>query len=75
MKSPTRILVLILAGIPALLAQRTTQLTGRITDATAAVIPGAEITVTHEILEHAAKRQAMSWDILSCPYFSRAATP
>jgi hypothetical protein len=48
MKSATKFLVLILASIPTLLAQRTTQLTGRITDATAAVIPGAEITVTSE---------------------------
>ena len=48
MKSATRMLVLILASIANLLAQRTTQLTGRVTDASAAVIPNAEISVTNE---------------------------
>lgn len=48
MKSATRIPVLILASIATLLGQRTTQLTGRVTDATAAVIPGAEVTVTNQ---------------------------
>lgn len=48
MTSSTRILFLTLMSIPIVLAQRTTQLTGRITDATAALIPEADITVTNE---------------------------
>jgi hypothetical protein len=48
MKSATRVLVLICTSITTLLAQRTTQLTGRITDATSAVIPDATVNVTNE---------------------------
>ena len=48
MKSGIRVFVLIGVAVAALLAQRTTQLTGRITDATNAVIPGADVTVTNE---------------------------
>src|SRR3989442_8430198 len=47
-RAEVRILVLTGVAVTALLAQRTTQLTGRITDATSAVIPGADVTVTNE---------------------------
>src|SRR5262245_26755894 len=47
-ESSTRILILMVVGISSSLAQRTTQLTGRIADATNAVIPGADVTVTNE---------------------------
>jgi len=48
MRTATRILLLLVVSVATLLAQRGTQLTGRITDPTDAVVPGADVTVTNE---------------------------
>ena len=48
MKSAIRVLIFMAIGVTALLAQRTTQLTGRISDPTDAVVEGAEVIVTNQ---------------------------
>src|SRR2546426_2459270 len=40
--------LLLVLAVPPLFAQRTTQVTGRITDPSDAVVPGADVTVTNE---------------------------
>jgi hypothetical protein len=48
MNATTRIIALVVVSVATMLAQRTTQLTGRITDPTDAVIPAVDVTVTNE---------------------------
>jgi len=48
MKSATSVVIFMAIGAAALLAQRTTQLTGRISDPTDAIVEGAEVIVTNQ---------------------------
>ncbi len=48
MKSTTSMLIFMAISATAVLAQRSTQLTGRISDPTDAVVEGAEVLVTNQ---------------------------